>query len=115
MRKKGLFSKIYLLVSRIPAGKVATYGQIARCLGIGDARIVGWALHANKNKRIPCHRVVNYQGELASGYVFGGWRRQRQKLLDEGVCFRGRRVDLSQSLIDESILLQRLEPEKCRG
>nr|MBI5455677.1 MGMT family protein [Candidatus Levybacteria bacterium] len=42
------FEKIYSLVSRIPKGKVTTYGAISKAIGI-DPRVVGYALHANKS------------------------------------------------------------------
>ena len=45
----GLFEKIYELVKTIPVGRVATYGQVAKLLGVKDVRKIGWALHANKD------------------------------------------------------------------
>jgi len=90
----GIFQKAYRLVSQIPAGKVVTYGQVAKALGITDPRVVGWALHANKDFRVPCHRVVNGRGELAPGYAFGGKQKQKRKLLKEGVTFLEEKVDL---------------------
>ena len=52
---------MYNIVKRIPQGNVATYGQIARLLGVPrKSKIVGWALHSNPyNGIVPCHRVVN--------------------------------------------------------
>jgi len=77
---------------------VTTYGELARVLKINDSRVVGWALHGNKNPNVPCHRVVNKEGELAKGYVFGGWKKQKEKLLSEGVVFKGKnKVDLGKS------------------
>jgi len=47
-RNPGFFDRVYALVSLIPYGKVATYGQIARLLGVPRAaRTVGWAMHGN--------------------------------------------------------------------
>ncbi|MCB0293683.1 MAG: MGMT family protein, partial [Calditrichaeota bacterium] len=41
------YRRIWATVARIPYGKVATYGQIARLAGLGGhARMVGYALHA---------------------------------------------------------------------
>ena len=64
------FERIYAVVCQIPAGKVATYGQIARLAGNPRwARVVGYALHNNPRPgEIPCHRVVN--GKL-TGYNGG--------------------------------------------
>ena len=59
IKNSGFFQRVYEVVKLIPSGKVATYGQIAMILGIKDARKVGWALHANKDPNVPCHRVVN--------------------------------------------------------
>jgi methylated-DNA-protein-cysteine methyltransferase-like protein len=84
---KSFFQQVYGVVKLIPPGKVVTYGQIAENLGTKDARKVGWALHANKNRSVPCHRVVNKDGRLAPGYVFGGPQEQRNRLLAEGVKF----------------------------
>ena len=81
------YQRVYDAVSKIPSGKVATYGQIAALAGSPRAsRIVGTALHHNKHpKIIPCHRVVNRFGTLAEDFVFGGKDIQKQWLCDEGV------------------------------
>jgi methylated-DNA-protein-cysteine methyltransferase related protein len=95
--RPGYFSRVYQIVSRIPAGKVATYGQIALLLGNPrGARTVGWALHSNPYpKVVPCHRVVNKEGELSGGFAFGGGEKQRSFLEEEGVHFLpDGRVDL---------------------
>ena len=76
------FEKIYEVVKRIPEGKVATYGQVAFLAGNRRwSRIVGYALHANPDPtNIPCHRVVNRNGEVAESFVFGGGNAQRRSL-----------------------------------
>jgi methylated-DNA-protein-cysteine methyltransferase-like protein len=81
------FEKVYEVVCQIPAGKVMTYGQVARIVGTKDARRVGYALHANRDPKIPCHRVVNKDGRLSLGYVFGGPKEQKNRLIMEGVKF----------------------------
>jgi methylated-DNA-protein-cysteine methyltransferase related protein len=83
----GLFEDVYKVVKTIPAGKVMTYGQVAAAVGTRDARRVGQALHANKDRNVPCHRVVFADGRLAPGYAFGGAEEQKKKLLAEGVEF----------------------------
>ena len=85
--KMSFFDQVYEIVKRIPTGKVMTYGQIAELLGTQDARKVGWALHGNKDPKIPCHRVVNKDGKVATNYAFEGWEEQKRKLLAEGVDF----------------------------
>ncbi len=90
----GFFQKVYGIVKSIPMGEVMTYGQVARILGTRDARRVGQALHANKDKNVPCHRVIFANGSLAPNYAFGGAEEQKKKLLEEGVRFEGDKVDL---------------------
>src|SRR3990167_2105767 len=66
---KTLQTNIYRIVSRIPKGKVLTYGLVAKLVGIKNPRLVGSVLHKNINpKKIPCHRVVNARGKVASSY-----------------------------------------------
>lgn len=83
-----LFEKIRDKVCEIPEGKVSTYGEVARAIGVTDSRKVGWALHQNKDSEsCPCHRVVNKEGELAKGFAFGGKEIQKELLKSEGVPF----------------------------
>lgn len=93
MKAKGkIFERVYLVVRRIPAGKVATYGEIARTVGT-TARVVGFALHVNpysddkKADFVPCHRVVDRNGRLAPSFAFGGAREQYLRLKAEKVIF----------------------------
>lgn len=84
-----VFERIYNVVSAIPKGKVATYGQVAVLAGNPRwARVVGYALHNNpKPVIIPCHRVVNREGRVAEAFAFGGGNRQRELLEAEGIVF----------------------------
>lgn len=81
------YQKIYRAVQSIPAGTVATYGQVAAMAGNGGAaRVVGNALHVNPAPGlIPCHRVVNAKGRLAPHFAFGGEVVQQRLLEAEGV------------------------------
>lgn len=97
------YEQVYYWVARIPRGKVATYGQIARWSGIPrSARAVVWAMRAASSAlRLPCHRVVNRAGVLAPDYVFGSKEQQRALLEREGVQFLpDGRIDLAHSLWD---------------
>lgn len=82
-----MFEEVYKFVKTIPAGRVATYGQVAKALGIKDTRKVGWALHANKSSDVPCHRVVNKEGRLAKNFAFDGEVEQQRRLEAEGINF----------------------------
>ncbi|MFS8892505.1 MGMT family protein, partial [Synechococcus sp. R55.2] len=60
-----LYQRFYEVVRRIPPGRVATYGQVARAAGYpGYARQVGYALFRlqGQNTDIPWQRVINAQG-----------------------------------------------------
>ncbi|NLW55579.1 MAG: MGMT family protein [Firmicutes bacterium] len=99
---KGFFQRVYQIVAQIPAGKVATYGQIAALLGAArNARIVGWAMHkAPPELNLPCHRVVNKAGTMGPGYLFAPGE-QRMLLEAEGVTFTlDGRIDLEKHLWD---------------
>jgi methylated-DNA-protein-cysteine methyltransferase-like protein len=86
-----LFEIVYKTVKLVPEGNVATYGQIAEAIWKSQAqsppvesgstgqakskkritpRIVGWALHANNDSKVPCHRVVDRNGRLAPNFGF---------------------------------------------
>jgi methylated-DNA-protein-cysteine methyltransferase-like protein len=95
-----VFEQIYGLVLRIPAGRVMTYGQIARLLDERySPRLVGWAMHATpKDERnIPWHRVINSRGSTSTGrLILHEPDLQRLLLESEGVVFNDKAVcDLS--------------------
>ena len=94
--QKSSFELIYDVVRQIPKGKVATYGQVAALAGNKRwSRVVGYALHVNPEPGvIPCHRVVNRDGEVSKAFAFGGENRQIELLKNEGVIVEGTRVDL---------------------
>lgn len=88
--------RIYAVVRRIPWGRVATYGQVARLAGLrGHARLVGYALAAlDVDTDVPWHRVVNARGAIslpADGYSA---LMQRARLVAEGIAFRAGRIPL---------------------
>jgi methylated-DNA-protein-cysteine methyltransferase-like protein len=92
------YARIYAVVRRIPRGRVATYGQVARLAGIpGHARQVGYALHAMATEGpVPWHRVINARGEISRRSHPGSDEEQRQFLELEGVAFNASgRVDLA--------------------
>lgn len=87
---------MFAVVRGIPAGAVATYGQVAEVLGHpGVARHVGNALAASDKARVPVpwHRVV-----AAGGKISTRGQEQRRMLEAEGVAFTDRgKVQLSRS------------------
>lgn len=66
-RELSSYGRIYAVVLRIPRGRVATYGQVARLAGLPNhARLAGYALHALPDRSpVPWHRVVNAKGEVS--------------------------------------------------
>ncbi|HVO12580.1 MAG TPA: MGMT family protein [Vicinamibacteria bacterium] len=92
------FERVYLLVRQVPRGRVVTYGQVARLLGLDrGARAVGWALRAldaEQAHRVPWHRVVGHGGRVSLGTSPAGLE-QRRRLRREGVRFLDGRVDLA--------------------
>lgn len=94
--------KIYALTDKIPKGKVATYGQLARLAGKPKAaRAVGACMRTNPNAPYtPCHRVVASDGKL-TGYSLGKGITTKRKMLEkEGVSFINDKVNLEISLWD---------------
>lgn len=80
-------SDVYDLLLKIPAGKVSTYGDLARALGNSSAsRAIGRILGENPNPiKVPCHRIVMSNGRIG-GYAYGT-AKKRQLLEKEGVSF----------------------------
>ena len=84
------YPKIYAVVSRIPKGRVATYGQVAVLAGLPrQARLVGYALHTlPADSDVPWHRVVNAAGKISlRGDGLGHDELQAYLLRREGVRF----------------------------
>jgi len=102
-RTGGTFAAIWKVVARIPRGRVATYGQVARMAGYpGAARMVGWALGALPDERdgagrdVPWHRVINAAGRVSPrGPAGAACRRQIARLRREGIRpGRGGAIDI---------------------
>jgi O-6-methylguanine DNA methyltransferase len=93
-------AQVYDYLTRIPRGKVVTYGMIAEFLGNPKmARAVGNILHANPDGvKYPCYKVVNSKGELAERYAFGGKEEQKRLLQNDGICIENDKVDLEKYL-----------------
>ncbi len=88
INQQELYIAVYQTVSEIPAGKVATYGQIAKLLGLPTyARHVGFALsHLDSDSSVPWYRVVNSQGKTHPRHA-GKPSFQKERLEAEGIKF----------------------------
>ena len=78
------------LVASIPAGRVATYGDIACAAGLSSPRIVGWVMRTD-TADLPWHRVVPANGRPAVHLA----ARQLELLRAEGVLTDTGRVPLA--------------------
>lgn len=81
--------KIWQVISQIPAGKVASYGQVAAQADLPrGARLVGRVLKAlPEETTLPWHRVVNSQGKLSLPEGEPAFCEQKRRLLLEGIDF----------------------------
>lgn len=91
--------EVYELIRTIPAGKVATYGQVAKLVGNAKAaRAVGMCMRTNPDApATPCHRVVSADGSLTGYSASGGLQKKKRMLEKEGVVFKGDKVYLPRS------------------
>ncbi len=102
MEKNNFYQKVYLTVSKIPYGKIATYGQIADLIyEYGRARQVGWALRRlNLPSNIPWYRVINSKELITMSVSRNGtdWM-QRELLINEGIKFnKEMKIDIKKYL-----------------
>ena len=107
--KPPMFPRIRATILKIPRGKVASYGAVARAAGYpGAARQVVWALRQSHG--LPWHRVLASGGRIAlpgeSGF------EQRLRLEGEGVQFNGSRVNMGSC---EFLFGRKLAKSKSRG
>jgi len=82
---KEFSESVYRAASKVPAGRVTTYGSIARAIGKPKAsHAVGQALKANPHppEVVPCHRVIGEDGKL-HGYRWGKERKQQLLRLEQ--------------------------------
>jgi len=89
-----MLPEIRKVVARIPKGKVATYGAVARAAGYeGAARQVAWALRGADGK-LPWHRVLGAGGRIRLPGESG--MEQRIRLEAEGIQFRNGKAQMKE-------------------
>ncbi|MCC7429510.1 MGMT family protein [bacterium] len=97
---EGFANKIYELVALVPKGKVTTYKSLAICCGKPNgARLVGWIL-SKAPEGLPCHRVVNRNGELTGKFAFGSSDLMKELLISEGIEFDFEKVKMEKHFWD---------------
>lgn len=78
--------RVYQVLASIPAGRLCSYGEVARLAGLpGRARWVGRLLsRLPKDSTLPWYRVINSQGKISFPEGSEGYQRQLQHLVSEG-------------------------------
>lgn len=98
------FDAIVRVIRSIPAGKVSTYGHVAKLAGLpGRARMVGYVLRHATNEDLPWFRIVNAQGRSSLPEGSDGRAEQLRRLGDEGVPMVGERVLLKKALYEPDL------------
>ena len=85
----GFHERVHARVCEVPAGRVATYGDVAASLGSPRvARHVGWALSAlPPDTEVPWHRIINAKGTISHRGALDRGSEQRRRLEAEGITF----------------------------
>ena len=84
--------KVYRKLLQVPKGKVTTYGELAKAVGLKNGqRIIGMIMKKNAFPVIvPCHRVVKSDGKIG-GYAYG--KRVKSKMLtNEGIKIKDEKI-----------------------
>lgn len=99
------YQHIYAAIAAIPAGHVASYGQIAARAGLrGRARLVGTALRETPDgMQLPWFRVLHADGTIALPRGSRAFREQVLRLRAEGVAVRNGRVPMSAFGLDADL------------
>ena len=90
-----LDKKIYKKLSEVPKGKITTYGELAKAVGMKNGqRAVGRIMNKNPYPVIiPCHRVIKSDGKVG-GYAYGEEIKSNM-LTKEGIKIKnGKILDL---------------------
>ena len=88
---------VFLALAQIPAGKVITYGNLAKLAGMPNgARLAGRLMcELPAGSRLPWHRVINAQGKLSLPEGSESYREQIRRLEKEGVEIKNGKIKLS--------------------
>lgn len=81
-----LHDRIRAIIASVPAGRVASYGDIAQLAGAPTPRIIGWVLKEDGSD-LPWHRIVRTDGSVAKP-------QQLPRLREEGLEITGQSIDM---------------------
>lgn len=89
--------RIHEAIGDIPPGRVASYGQIGDIAGLvrGARQVVHALRHVPDGMDLPWHRVVRSSGRIAFPPDSPQFRKQRDRLRDEGVAVDAGRIDMA--------------------
>lgn len=88
LKQSIFFQNVYEIVSKIPFGRVTSYGAIAKALGAANSsRLVGYAMNECHiyQPSLPAHRVVNRNGLLTGKHHFSSENTMQELLEHEGI------------------------------
>ena len=91
--------KIYKKLLEVPKGKITTYGELAKAVGLKNGqRAVGKIMNKNPYPVIiPCHRVIKSDGKIG-GYAYGE-KIKSDMLTREGIVIKnGKILDLKNKI-----------------
>ncbi len=94
-----LDKKIYKKLLEVPKGKITTYGELAKAVGLKNGqRAVGKIMNKNPYPVIiPCHRVIKSDGKIG-GYAYGEEIKSNM-LSREGIVIKnGKILDLENTI-----------------
>lgn len=89
------YDQIYEVVRQVPAGRVTSYGAIAKFLGAArSSRVVGWAMNESHfiEPKVPAHRVVNRLGQLSGKMHFHPPESMQKSLENEGLIIENDQI-----------------------
>lgn len=90
--------RVYQVLASIPAGRLCSYGEVARLAGLpGRARWIGRVLgQLPKDSTLPWYRVINSQGKISFPEGSAAYHRQLQHLINEGSASPQGKIDWRQ-------------------
>ena len=91
------YKKVWEQAALIPAGQVASYGQVAKQAGLPrrGARMVARAVAAApREMELPWHRIVNAQGCISIPKTSARYEQQQELLRAEGVPVKNGKLDI---------------------
>lgn len=95
----GFYERVWDKIKEIPKGKVSTYGKVAKSLNSKAYRAVGTALKCNPYApKVPCHRVINSNGNIGNYSGPGGIKKKIELLTKEGIAVKNNKIDLKKYL-----------------